>query len=242
MISYILKCVSSLVLPLAAVTMTFLGHDACAQPAPMAVVSAQSLFGRSTRPGETLTQYMDARRAEFRGFDVDGDGAITEADLTLHRQIHEAGARATALSSLLQCDFDSDGAVTREEVETFFAGSLATILISQDDRDGAAMLRQHLEASVKKTMASDTNNDGRIDSAEMLAYAEKSAIRYTGNPLLWVALALDEDKDGRVTPDEYLKAAEAAFHKVDSDGNEVVSREEIGAFRKQNTPTPNTVK
>ena len=91
-------------------------------------------------------------------------------------------------------------------------------------------------------MAPDTNGDGRIDSAEMLAYAEKHAIRSIGNPLLWISLTLDENGDGRVTLDEYLKAAEAAFHKVDSDGSGTLSKEEIDAFRKQQMPTPNAVK
>jgi Ca2+-binding EF-hand superfamily protein len=76
----------------------------------------------------------------------------------------------------------------------------------------------------------------------MLAYTEKHAIRYNGNPLLWVALTLDENKDGRVTLEEYLKAAEAAFHKVDSDGDGVLSKEEIDAFRKQQMQTPSTSK
>jgi len=240
MISNILKSLSSLILPLAAVAMTLFAHSACAEPVPAA--SAESLFGRSTRPGETLAQYLDMRRGEFRAFDVDGDGAITDADLKLQRQIHEAGARATALNSLLQFDFDGDGVITRTEVETFIAGSLPMILFSQNGGQGSAAERQQLQAAIDQAMAPDTNGDGRIDSAEMLAYSEKRAIRYDGNPLLWVALTLDENKDGRVTLDEYLRAAEAAFHKVDSDGHGVLSKEEIDAFRKQQMRMPSAAK
>ena len=242
MISYTLKSLSSLILPLAAVAMTLFAHSACAQPAPAPAASAESLFGRSTRPGETLPQYLDTRRGEFRGFDVDGDGAITDADLKLQRQINEAGARATALHSLLQFDLDGDGVITRAEVETFFAGSLLMALTSQNGGEVSAAERQQLQAGIDQAMAPDTNGDGRIDFAEMLAYSEKRAIRYDGNPLLWVALTLDENKDGRVTLDEYLKAAEAAFHKVDSDGDGVLSKEEIDAFRKQQMRMPSAAK
>ena len=242
MISSTLKNLSPLIRPLAAVAMTLFADGACAQSAPAPAASAESLFGRSTRPGETLVQYLDARRAEFRGFDVDGDGAITDADLKLQRQIHEAGARATALNSLLQFDFDGDGVITRAEVETFIAGSLPMTLISQNGGEASAAVRQQLQASIDQAMAPDTNGDGRIDAAEMLAYGGKRAIRYTGNPLLWVALALDENRDGRVTLDEYLTAAEAAFHKVDSDGDGVLSKEEIDAFRKQQMQIPGAAK
>jgi Ca2+-binding EF-hand superfamily protein len=236
MISYIVKNRSWLVRLLAAVAMTLFADGACSQPALAPAASAESLFGRSTRPGETLAQYLDTRRGEFRGFDVDGDGAITDADLKLQRQINEAGARAMALNSLLQFDVDGDGVITRAEVETFLAASLLKILTSQNGGEVSPAERQQFQAGIDQAMAPDTNGDGRIDSAEMLAYGEKRAIRYSGNPLLWVALTLDENNDGRVTLDEYQKAAEAAFHKVDGDGDGVLSKEEIDAFRKQQMP------
>ena len=236
MISSTLKSPSALITLLAALAITLSAPGARAQSAPVPAASAESLFGRSTKPGETLGQYLDTRRNEFRGFDADGDDAITEADLALHRQIHEAGARASALSTLLQFDLDGDGVITRSEVETSLSGSLMAILISQEGGEASAKARQQMEVAVNQTMASDTNGDGRIDSAEMLAYGEKRAIRYTGNPLLWVALTLDDDKDGRVTLVEYVKAAEAAFHKVDSDRDNVLSKEEIDAFRKAQMP------
>jgi Ca2+-binding EF-hand superfamily protein len=242
MISSALKGLSPLIPPLAAVAMTLFASAACAQSAPASTASAESLFGRSTRPGETLAQYLDARRSEFRSFDVDGDDAITDADLTLQRQIHEAGARAMALSSLLQFDLDGDGVITRTEIETSVTGSLIAILISQDSSEASAAMRQKLQASIDQAMAPDTNGDGRIDSAEMLVYGEKRAIRYSGNPLLWVAPTLDENNDGRVTVVEYLNAAEAAFRKVDSDGDGALSKEEIDAFRKAQVQTPGVAK
>jgi Ca2+-binding EF-hand superfamily protein len=215
-------------------------HGACAQSAPAPAASAESLFVRSTRPGETLAQYLDLRRGEFRAFDVDGDGAITDADLNWQRQIQQASARAAALNALLQLDLDGDGVVTRAEVDIFITGSLMMISISQNGGDAAAA-RQKLQPAIDQAMGPDTNGDGKIDFAEMLAHSAKRVARVAGNPSQSVALALDENKDGRVTADEYLKAAEAAFRKVDSDGDGVVSREEIDAFRRP-SPTPGAAK
>ena len=133
-----LKGLSAANLAVAAVALALFAHGACAQPGPTQPASAESLFGRSTRPGKSLLQYLDTRRGEFRLFDVDGDGVITDADLKLQRQINEAGARATALHSLLQLDLDGDGVITRVEVEAFFAGNLLKTLISQNRGDAAA--------------------------------------------------------------------------------------------------------
>lgn len=229
-----------IILPLAAVAMTLLAGSSCAQPAPAPAASAESLLGRSMRPGERLAQYLDARRREFRVFDVDGDGAITDADLKLQLQIDEAAARATALQSLLQFDLDGDGVITRAEVEACLAGSLLNTLAAQNG--GEVSMAGQFQSYVDKAMAPDANGDGRIDSAEMLAYGKKRAVRYNGNPLLGSALTLDKNRDGSLVLDEYLKAAEAAFHKADSDGDGVLSMEEIGAFRKQQMQMPNSAK
>ena len=228
--------------PFAAVAITLVASGACGQSAEFPAASAESLFGRSTRPGETLAQYLDTRRNEFRSFDVDGDDAITEADLALQRQINEAGARAWALESLLLFDLNGDGIVTRSEVETSVTGSLIAVGTALEGSETSAKIRQQLQIRIDQTMTPDTNGDGRIDSAEMLAFGEKRAIRYIGNPLRWVTLTLDEDSDGRVTATEYLKAAEAAFHKVDSDGDNILSKEEIDAFRKAQVKAPSVAK
>jgi Ca2+-binding EF-hand superfamily protein len=242
MTSLALRYPSLRILPLALLAMTLAAPVAGAQPILVPTTSAELLFGRSTRSGETLAQYLETRRGEFRAFDVDGDGAVTDADLKLQRQINEAGARAMALPTLLQLDLNGDGVITREEVEAFFTGNLIVALFAQKSGELSAVERQKLQAGVDQAMAPDTNLDGRIDAAEMLVYAEKRAIRYSGNPLQWVVLTLDENKDGRVTLDEYLKTAEAAFHKVDSNGDGILSKDEIDAFRKQSMQAPNPVK
>jgi hypothetical protein len=145
---------------IAVASLVVFGQTASGQQTPTA--SAESLFGRSTRPGETLAQYLDTRRGEFRAFDVDGDGAITDADLKLQRQIFEAGARAVALHALLQCDFDGDGVVTRAEVEQFFVGN-PVVAIFTSSREITDADRQQLRVTIGKLMEPDTNGDGRID-------------------------------------------------------------------------------
>ncbi|MCP3467243.1 EF-hand domain-containing protein [Bradyrhizobium sp. CCGUVB23] len=241
MICHVLNKLSLPVLPLLAIAMTLLTGGAFAQRAPAPAAPTQSPFGRAIRTGDTLAQYLDRCRAEFRKIDVNGDGGITEADLKLQYQLNEAAARAGTLPSLLQFDLEGDGVVTRAEVETFLAGSMITILMQQSGGDTAAAERQ-FQSAVTQAMAPDTNGDGRIDAAEMLAIGAKRAIHFDSNSPQTIALTLDENSDGRVTREEYLQAAEAAFRRLDSDADGVLSREEIEALRSQNIQAPKSAK
>jgi len=209
-----------------------------AQSIPLPTESAETLFGRSASPGQTLAQYLERRAAEFLTFDIDGDGVITEADIALHRQLAAAMARSMAIRDLLQFDLDGDGVITRAEVEISLHTTLGLAALLIDKKPDE--LRRQFQVEVDRRMQPDTNGDGRIDGAEILAYARRLANpnAFRGNLLLWVALTTDQDNDGRVTREEYLKAAEAAFRKVDTDGDGTLSKDELDAFRKQTMPPP----
>lgn len=104
--------------------------------------------------------------------------------------------------------------------------------------------KQQFDAQVTKQMRADKNGDGRIDGAEMLAFAKEAASAgglissipmvpvVSTNGMIAVALALDDDRDGKTTEAELLKAAESFFRRIDSDGDGTISRDENQAFRR----------
>jgi Ca2+-binding EF-hand superfamily protein len=199
------------------------------QPLP----NAEALLARSITPSLTLERYLELRRAEFTRLDADGDGFLTLADVEFDRIRSAAGSRASILSTLLQADLDGDGAVTADEISQSIEGMIRMVPIVDQSRPEH---RKELEAVIAKRMAADTNGDGRVDGAEMVAAAKQqvSAQQSPRNDRFSAMLTLDEDRDGRTSAEEFLGGAARAFRKVDTDGDGNASREEVSAFKQRN--------
>jgi len=202
-------------------------NGAAAQLAPRAIDTA---LGNIISPGMTLQVYLDRRRTEFRRMDMDGDGAITAADQDLDRARASAGNRAMTVKNILQFDLDGDGVVTRAEVADAFDAKLAMMPVDRSRPE----FKQQFDTQIASQMVADMNGDGRIDGPEMLAFARQTVAAgsaYTSG-MIAVALALDDDGDGKTTEAELLKGAESFFRRIDTDGDGTISREESQAFRR----------
>ncbi len=110
---------------------------------------------------------------QFADLDTDGDGKITEAELT-------ARAETLAADRLAGVDADSDGVVTAEELE---AQILAQIGERRQDGVGQRQGRQAADpATMAKTMvarmlaARDANEDGVLSGEELSPAADIAAL------------------------------------------------------------------
>jgi Ca2+-binding EF-hand superfamily protein len=212
-------------LVLAAVTLLSAQGALAQQAAPQ----PETLLRNSMRPGTTLERYLGQARHEFARLDPDGDGTVTQADADFDRAREAAVHRAAAISNILQTDLNGDGIVTREEVRQTLETRMAMFPVIDQSRPG---FREQLDAEIAKLMQPDRNGDGRIDGAEMLAFAKQRLATGTAPATAMIA-ALAAHPEGPFIEARFLAAAEAIFRKVDADGDGTVSREEIEAARRR---------
>lgn len=104
---------------------------------------ALAQMGPGEGPGEGSGEGPDAR---FEQFDADGDGLVTEAELSARR-----AARAAAL------DADADGYLSAEELTAFYQAQAAERIASMVAREMAR---------------ADADGDGRISAAEKMLGGE----------------------------------------------------------------------
>lgn len=78
------------------------------------------------------------------------------------------------------------------------------------------------QKALERAAEMDTNRDGRIEAAEVLAMRERMRLERAERRLA----QLDANGDGVVTTDEFVAARQARLAALDTDGDGVVSVEE----------------
>lgn len=180
--------------------------------------------------GLTREQFISSVMQELRQIDKNVDG-LTAAEIDDVVMVGEAQSRANALQRVYRQDLNNDGRVTRAEVERVMQNNDYNNRMFENPQYQKARDRQ-----VDEMMKADTNGDGAIDFNE----ARESKNKYEGTN--YVAdrarelLALDPNKDGRMTATELETLARNAFAIVDIDGNSVISYAEHEPFNKVAQP------
>lgn len=133
---------------------------------------------------------------------------IEQADIDNFHAQHQRREVAQQVSRLLVMDTNGDGIVSQEEVEAHMATNANP---------------HTLASSIKNIMKHDINGDGKIDYDEMRTLL---STRTPPSLNLQDLLALDPDKDGKLTVEELKTLAIAAFNALDTDKDGVLSKEE----------------
>lgn len=180
---------------------------ACARVAPGAFAGDDGLLIERMHEGATMERVLAELVGMLRGADRDGDG-LDAGDVKLYRDIARAGMRGSAIGSALGRDLDGDFKVTRAELE-------------RASRGEEAMRDREVQAQLGRL---DANGDEIITLAEMAASA--SVRGRPDDDRLDRLLALDPNRDGRLTAPELSGLVAQRFAAVDQDEDGLISAEE----------------
>jgi EF hand len=148
----------------------------------------------------------DAARFQDRALDIvagfGGPEGLTSAGIEEHVALARAAARAGAMRKHLAMDLDGDGAVSRGE-------------LAVTQRAASATARGRLE---RQFVGADSNQDGRVDPAEMRLDAVQAANRALGETeagALRALMLFDLDGNGAVTAPELRAGITLASAEVE---------------------------
>jgi Ca2+-binding EF-hand superfamily protein len=175
----------------------------------------------------TLDAYRKRMDGEFRFANGDAKGEISAADGALLDQMAAANFRAMYLAQLLPADLDGDGVITEDEFRRWWTYRMYS---SGAKPPEGKTLEETIEDKVRETMAIDTNHDGRITFAEAL-HQTASLPKPLGGLVVYQLLTLAPDGKTVLTRADFETAVEKLFHDVDSNGDGVVSADELQNYR-----------
>ena len=185
--------------------------------------------------GITLDRYLQTLRVALARLDADSNGVLDAADIEMHNGMSAATYRTSFATRIMMADFNGDNAVTEDELrrKLRFDHRQMSMVPTQPS---TPTVEDRIEQEVRKFMAADVNQDGRItwDEAIELAKKQPEYPRQTTYGLsagISQLLALAPAGKSAITFSEIDEAATALFRRVDSDNNGTISLDELQAAR-----------
>lgn len=162
--------------------------------------------------GRTYEQYVSELVNRVRQSDRMGDGLDVD-DVDFVAAERSARDRAGIIAEVLRKDYDGDQRVTLAE-------------LNRGVRNRNPNSRNEVEELLRRF---DSDHDGAITIAEVVATTWD---RGDGERLA-ALLALDPNRDGKLAPIEMRLLAQAAFERVDGDGDGEISKTEFAVIAAQ---------
>ena len=156
-----------------------------------------------------------------------GNDSISAQDEKLAHDISRAKRRANTMRGVLSSDLNGDFKVTRDEVRA--------ALRHKYSRRSSLHREARMQREFDRIMRSDTNRDGSITLEEIRKSADfQNVLRgtsfYSSHNSNVIPMSLDQNGDQRLTREEFLQAARKVFDEIDSDGNKLLSEQEMQKF------------
>ena len=178
----------------------------------------------------SLDEFKTNASSAFKTFDADGNGQVTRDEIKVRREAFK-DARKTVRDA-------SDGEKNKARDALHAAGPFklpgAGRMFDRADTDKNGSLSQaEVLASAEKVFERrDSNKDGAIDTADARPHKSKGHHGKGGEERAERMLKrLDADNDGKVSQDEMLARASETFERFDADKNGEVTKAEIDKKR-----------
>ena len=178
----------------------------------------------------SLDEFKTNVSAAFKAFDADGNGQVTKDEIK---------ARHAAFKDARKAVRDASGADKDKAREALLAagpfmlpGAGRMFDRADTDKNGTLSEAEVLAASEKVFARRDANKDGALDTADARAMKGKGHHGKGGEDRAERMLKrLDTDGDGKISQAEMLAQATKTFDRFDTDKNGEVSKAEVDAKR-----------
>nr|WP_298097487.1 EF-hand domain-containing protein [uncultured Shinella sp.] len=178
----------------------------------------------------SLDEYKANASAAFKAFDADGNGQVTKDEIKARHAAFKEARKAVRDAA----DADKDKA--REALQAagpfMLPGAGKMFDRADTDKNGSLSEAEVLAAADKSFARRDGNKDGALDTADAGAMKGKGHQGKGGEERAERMLKrLDTDGDGKVSQAEMLAQATKTFERFDTDKNGEVSKAEVDAKR-----------
>lgn len=200
--------------------------------------------GRHGERGAAMIERLDANKdgkvsldefktnvsATFKTFDADGNGQVTKDEIKARRDAFQDARKAVRDAA------DADKATAREALQAagpfMLPGAGKMFDRADTDKNGTLSEAEVLASAEKIFERRDSNKDGALDTADArpmkgMGYQGKGGEERAERMLK----RLDTNNDGKVSQDEMLAGATQTFERFDADKNGEVAKAEVDAKR-----------
>jgi Ca2+-binding EF-hand superfamily protein len=178
----------------------------------------------------SLDEFKTNVSATFKTFDADGNGQVTKDEIKARHDAFKDARKAVRDAA------DADKATAREALQAagpfMLPGAGKMFDRADTDKNGTLSEAEVLASAEKIFERRDSNKDGALDTADARPMKGKGHHGKGGEQRAERMLKrLDTNSDGKVSQDEMLAGATQTFERFDADKNGEVTKAEVDAKR-----------
>lgn len=178
----------------------------------------------------SLDEFKTNASATFKTFDADSNGQVTKDEIKARRDAFKDARKAVRNAS------EADKGTAREALQAagpfMLPGAGKMFDRADTDKNGTLSEAEVLASAEKIFERHDSNKDGAIDTADARPMKGKGHHGKGGEQRAERMLKrLDTNSDGKVSQDEMLAGATQTFERFDADKNGEVTKAEVDAKR-----------
>jgi Ca2+-binding EF-hand superfamily protein len=178
----------------------------------------------------SLDEFKTNASAAFKAFDADGNGEVTKDEIKARHAAFKDARKAVRNAN--ETDRDKAREALRAGGPYMLPGAGKMFEKADTDRNGSLSKAEVLAAAERIFAHRDGNKDGVLDTADARSGKGKWHHGKGGEQRAERMLnRLDTDKDGRISQAEMLARANRAFERFDTDRNGEVTKAEVDAKR-----------